>query len=53
MCVSGKYAMTELSQKLPPPDLQRLRDYSVSDQTLCAVLATLYEVIKNNLEFAS
>jgi hypothetical protein len=50
--VTGKYAMTELCQKLPPTDPLRLRDYKVSDQTLCAVLVALYEVVKNNFEFA-
>ncbi|ELT91930.1 hypothetical protein CAPTEDRAFT_228706 [Capitella teleta] len=49
----GKYAMTELCQKLPPTDPLRLREYPVTDQTLCSVLVALYEVIKNNLEFAS
>lgn len=45
--------MTELCMKLPPVDPLKLQEYNVSDQTLCAVLVALYEVIKNNLEFAS
>ena len=46
---SGKYAMKQLVAKLPSESNQQ--DFPTSDQTITAVQATLYEVIKNNPPF--
>lgn len=48
--LSGKYAMRQLVQKLPQEN--RAPDFLVSDDTVTAVQATLYEVIKKNADFA-
>ena len=50
ICVSGKYAMRDLVQKLPSGNPQR--DHGTSDDTIAAVLATLNEVIKKHPEFS-
>ena len=46
----GKYAMQQLVSKLPAEG--RAPDFPVSDNTIAAILATLYEVIKKNPDFA-
>ncbi|XP_037946325.1 catenin delta-2 isoform X2 [Teleopsis dalmanni] len=46
----GKYAMQDLVQKLPSGNPQH--DHNTSDDTICAVLATINEVIKRNPEFS-
>ena len=47
---TGKYAMKQLAQKLPcenkPPD------FPISDETVSAVEAAVYEIVKKNMEFA-
>ena len=48
--VSGKYAMHQLVQKLPCED--KPSDFPVSDETITAVQATLYEVVRSTPEFA-
>ena len=50
-CVSGKYAMKQLIAKLPA-ERREANEFVVSDETVCAVEATLYEVIKLNQEHA-
>ena len=50
-CVSGKYAMKQLIAKLPA-ERGEANEFVVSDETVCAVEATLYEVIKLNQEHA-
>ncbi|XP_071099764.1 splicing regulator ARVCF-like isoform X3 [Haliotis cracherodii] len=46
----GKYAMQQLVRKLPAH--RQMPGPVAPDDTLCAVIATLYEVIKNNQDFA-
>ncbi|KAK6191373.1 hypothetical protein SNE40_003082 [Patella caerulea] len=46
----GKYAMRQLVSKLPQDT--RHSELVPPDDTLCAVIATLYEVVKNNQDFA-
>ncbi|XP_064635966.1 catenin delta-2-like isoform X3 [Lineus longissimus] len=48
----GKYAMQTLIKKLPNSRGQKM-DYPVSDDTIAAVLATLYEIVKKNADFCS
>ena len=48
--LSGKYAMPQLVSKLPSE--QKTSDFVVSDDTVTAVQATIYEVIKDNAGFA-
>lgn len=48
-CISGKYAMRDLVQKLPSGNTH---DSGTSDETIAAVLATLNEVIKKSAEFS-
>ena len=48
--ITGKYAMKQLVTKLPSQHHQQ--EYQLSDDTICAIEATLYEVIKNNVDFA-
>ena len=45
--LSGKYAIRQLVSRLP-------RDFrnNLPDDTICAVVATLYEVVKDNQDFA-
>ena len=50
MMLTGKYAMRQLVMKLPAEN--RVPDFPVSDNTITAVQATLYEVIKKNADFA-
>ncbi|XP_041366101.1 catenin delta-2-like isoform X2 [Gigantopelta aegis] len=45
----GKYAMQQLVRKLPQ---QRNAHPTTPDDTLCAVIATLYEILKNQESFA-
>ncbi|ESO97461.1 hypothetical protein LOTGIDRAFT_114795, partial [Lottia gigantea] len=47
----GKYAMRQLVSKLPQDT--RHSELVPPDDTLCAVIATLYEVVKTNQDFAS
>lgn len=47
---SGKYAMRQLVGRLPCDNPRP--DFTVSDDTVTAVLATLYEVVRKNMEFA-
>lgn len=46
----GKYAMHQLVKKMPLTG--QSQDFPASDDTISAVLATLYEVIKKNPDFA-
>jgi hypothetical protein len=46
----GKYAMKQLVQKLPTE--KQTQDFPASDDTITAVQATLYEVIKKTSNFA-
>ena len=46
----GKYAMAELVKKLPSET--KTADFAVSSDTITAVQATIYEVIKENSDFA-
>ncbi|GAB1598332.1 armadillo repeat protein deleted in velo-cardio-facial syndrome-like isoform X1 [Argonauta hians] len=45
----GKYAMRQLVLKLPSDNRQ---SEVTTDDTICAVIATLYEIIKKNPDFA-
>eukprot|EP00106_Octopus_bimaculoides_P019685 XP_014787127.1 PREDICTED: armadillo repeat protein deleted in velo-cardio-facial syndrome-like isoform X3 [Octopus bimaculoides] len=45
----GKYAMRQLVLKLPSDNRQ---SEATTDDTICAVIATLYEIIKKNPDFA-
>ena len=48
VCVfTGKYAIRQLVSRLP----RDLRS-NMPDDTICAVVATLYEVVKDNQDFA-
>ncbi|XP_064602948.1 catenin delta-2-like isoform X3 [Liolophura sinensis] len=44
----GKYAMQRLVSKLPAPNVKS----TSPDDTICAILATLHEVIKDHADFA-
>lgn len=46
----GKYAMKDLVSRLPRAD-QRLRDPSVSDATIGAILGILFETVKHSADF--
>jgi hypothetical protein len=47
----GKYAMNTLVKKLP--NTRQKTDFPVSDDTVAAVLATLYEIVKKNADFCT
>ena len=51
MLSTGKYAMQQLISKLPA-ERREPNEFVVSDETVCAVEATIYEVIKSNQEHA-
>ena len=42
--------MKQLVTKLPAEN--RPQDFPLSDDTICAIEATLYEVVRNNVDFA-
>jgi len=44
--ISGKYALPHLVRKLPSP--VRQSELMLSDETIAAVEAALYEIIKTN-----
>ncbi|CAH1787566.1 unnamed protein product [Owenia fusiformis] len=48
----GKYAMQQLVIKLPHPQENKSPEQLPSNETISAIIATLYEVIKKSSEFA-
>lgn len=46
----GKYAIRQLVARLP--DVRAPLTYQVSDETIAAVEAAIYEVVKHNIVFA-
>lgn len=47
---AGKYAIRQLTVKLPERNVPPATP--VSDNTIAAVVATVYEVVKHNVDFA-
>lgn len=46
--ILGKYVLKDLLEKLPHPDRPRP---NISDQTICAVLGILFEIVRSSAEF--